>query len=44
MTKLYEELQSTIDKANKDGNVTEKEQEKIDKQQEKIDKLKEAME
>ena len=43
MTKLYNQLNSAIQSANKDGNATDAEQEKIDKIQEKIDKIKEAI-
>ena len=43
MTKLYNQLNSAIQSANKDGNATEAEQEKIDKIQEKIDRIKEAI-
>lgn len=44
MTALWQELDNAITKANKDGNATENEQEKIDAIQERIDKVKEAQE
>lgn len=43
MTKLWEELDETIRKANKDGNATESEQEKIDTLKERAENLAEAM-
>lgn len=43
MTALYEELDAAITQANKDGNATEAEQEKIDAIQEKIDNVKDAI-
>ena len=43
MTALYEELDAAITQANKDGNATDAEQEKIDAIQEKIDNVKEAI-
>ena len=43
MTKLFEELDSTIKSANADGDATEDEQEAINKIQERIDKVTEAI-
>ena len=43
MTKLYNQLDAEVTKANKDGNADEKEQARIDKIQERIDALKEAI-
>ncbi len=44
MTKLWNQLDSAITKANADGNATDAEQDKIDAIQEKIDSLTEAIE
>ena len=44
MTKLYNEYNAAVDRANADGNVTEDEQEALDKLDEKINKVKEAIE
>lgn len=43
MTKLYNELDAEVTKANKDGNANENEQARIDNIQKRIDSLKEAM-
>lgn len=43
LTSLWEDLDSTITAANKDGNATDSEQDTIDDLQEKIDNLKDAM-
>lgn len=43
MTKLYNELDAEVTKANKDGNADENEQARIDNIQKRIDSLKEAM-
>ena len=43
MTKLYNELDAEVTKANKDGNADENEQARIDNIQKRVDALKEAM-
>ena len=43
MTKLWTQLDNTITSANRDGNVSDSEQERIDKLQEKVDTVKDAI-
>lgn len=43
MTKLWKKLDNTITSANRDGNVSDAEQERIDKLQEKVDAVKDAI-